>query len=486
MKKADRLSWVVLGALLSFVSWASAQGGPAGNYEAKVQSPGSYIWDLARLPNLTTDYSMEIDSDDSSVELHFPRNVQIAGSGKISGTGSHTVQMRLDDDEGLTELDFPGTYKTTGVITSSRGVSKVNIATTVTGTAVLDGASRRLSATENITATVYNTNKTVSGTAKTKASASGLGSINSTDSWANEPMEDVVDGSWTLRLLNLVTAKNKVTGTADVTLHTSSVHQFTVKGTYNPRTGTSRLMVTGLGAAKGASVTVTIGPGNTITSIKGKMFGQAVDVILTVNAADWAPSSISGYNIRSRDPQSGHDNLYTFTTATSGAYSYSDEAGTLSYAYTKTGPASAAVWVQRAGESFSEQITLTFTSDTQANSEDRANGQVEYRVVTVLSRNARLAPTSVVGKRWKLLKPDGYVSTFYFKSATIVNMTDHNQSVDLSYTFSQTGANTASIDLSAPNNARASAAIIFTSATTGAAVVKDFFGETTERLLTEL
>jgi len=279
MKTAGRLSWVLgLGALLTLVNWGVAQSGPTGNYQVNVGSPASYVWDLSGIPGLTTDYSLEIDSDDASVELYFPRDIQHAGSGKISGSGVRTVRMQLFDEGGLTDIEFPGTYKTTGVVTSSRGVCKVTMATTVTGSAVLDGLNRRLSATENLSATVNNGSLTVSGKTKTKASASGLGSISSTDSWVDQPMDDVVDGSWTLRLLNLVTTRNKVTGTAEVTLHTSAVHQYSVKGTYNAKTQISRLVVTGLGSAKGGNLTVTIGPDNRVTAVKGRIFGQAVDV----------------------------------------------------------------------------------------------------------------------------------------------------------------------------------------------------------------
>jgi hypothetical protein len=125
---------------------------------------------------------------------------------------------------------------------------------------------------------IDNTTRTASGTSKSKGNASGIGSISGSDTFETEPLDPILgDGSWTLKLLDLATLNNKVTGQAQVLLGTGKTYDFTVKGAYKASTGLSKLVVQGLDTAKPSSLVVTLGPENTIVQIKGRIFGQTIN-----------------------------------------------------------------------------------------------------------------------------------------------------------------------------------------------------------------
>jgi hypothetical protein len=279
MELTNKLSRAAaLGILLGFTGWGIAQEGPAGSYQVNVTDSANLVWDLTSIPGLTSDYSLWIEREDTYLELWFERDFQQAGSGKLSGSGQRDVHMELWTDEtGETFLSFPGTYKTSGSITSSRGICKVKMNTTVTGNAHLEGKTRRLNASQNASVTLNNTTMVATGVDKAKASASGLGGISSTESWS-ETLQNIGTGYWELELLDLVTTGNKITGSAQVTLHSGATHQFSVKGTYNAKKQMSKLVLTGLGLAKGGNLTLTIQGEDQITSMKGRIFGQMVNL----------------------------------------------------------------------------------------------------------------------------------------------------------------------------------------------------------------
>jgi hypothetical protein len=78
--------------------------------------------------------------------------------------------MQIWDDDGESELHFTGTHKTSGSITSNRGVCKVKLNTTVSGNANLENANRRITASENNSVSINNTTLTVSGTSQSSGS----------------------------------------------------------------------------------------------------------------------------------------------------------------------------------------------------------------------------------------------------------------------------------------------------------------------------
>lgn len=278
MMKAGISRVVALGLILGSGVWSYGQNGPSGNYAVSVTGAENLVWDLTALDNEMGDYRMSIGSDSTEVQLSFPRHFKETGSGSLVtiGTGDTDVNMELwDSSSEPIQLTFPGKYKVSGSITSNRGVCKVKMVTSVTGKANLQNANRSLSASETISASVNNATFQVTGTSQSKASASGLGSMKSSDTISDDIAS--MQGGWVMNLTGLATTGNKVTGTASVTLHSGAIHQFSVKGTYNSKTGISKLVLMGLDVAKGGNLTVTMGSGNKVTLIKGKVFGQMVN-----------------------------------------------------------------------------------------------------------------------------------------------------------------------------------------------------------------
>lgn len=252
-----------------------AASGPSGDYTVQMTDPGNFVWDLTGLDGDNSEYSMWVADEDVELELSFVRHLQQSGSGKVSGSGQGPVALHLWDGT-ETSLTFPGTYKVTGSITANHGLCKVRLTTSMKGVAPLEGANRTLSASENLSVTLDNATLGLSGTLQTKASASGLGSIKGNES-VNEVIFQPGGGIWTLQLLDLLTTDKKVTGTAQVILHSGATHAFGLKGTYNAKTQATKLLLTGQGIAKGGNLVVTLGAANTVTSVKGKIFGQMVN-----------------------------------------------------------------------------------------------------------------------------------------------------------------------------------------------------------------
>lgn len=277
MKTSSATIRLTVGSLmLAAATWAVAQNGPAGDYSVQITDPDNAVWDLTSIEGLTSGYGFEVENPNAEVEVSFERELRQAGSGKLSGTGQADVALELWDESGYNSLDFPGVYKTSGSVIGSRGVCRIRINTTVSGIADLDGRNRRVTGSENLNVAVNNATLTSTGVSKTKASAAGVGSVSGVDSWSGEPIDNDF-ATWTLGLWDLATTGKKVTGVAEVQLHSGAVHEFSLKGTFNAKTGISKLVLMGQGVAKGANLVVTIGPEDFVTSVKGKIFGQMVN-----------------------------------------------------------------------------------------------------------------------------------------------------------------------------------------------------------------
>jgi len=80
--------------------------------------------------------------------------------------------------------------------------------------------------------------------------------------------------------LDLSTAGKVVNGSiAKVTLNKGRVMNFTPKGTFTAKTQTTKLVLTGVGDAKGSSLQIEMagsGSTNVIKSVKGKLLGQTI------------------------------------------------------------------------------------------------------------------------------------------------------------------------------------------------------------------
>ncbi len=273
----------VFGAILSsmmFIGAASAQTGPAGPYQLIATESASLIWDLSAVDSF---HHPEIDVNDAKkqtqVNLDFLANPQMITGGKVSDAGTATVNLGYDGSSGWTTIHFPGNYKLSASGSSSKGVTKGTFSVSVSGTvANFEGGTRNLKASSTASFVINNATKQVSGTTKSSASASGLGSISGTDTFGPEAIPlGLGNGTWTLNM-NLTTTGKVVNGSAaTVTLSSGRVLNFTVKGTFTAKSNTTKIILTGTDVAKGSNLQIGM-TGNVIKTIKGKLLGQTADL----------------------------------------------------------------------------------------------------------------------------------------------------------------------------------------------------------------
>lgn len=267
---------LALGAALMTVQFAQAQGGPSGGVTNTITDPSNAVWNAE---SVLTEMDFTISNKNGTVvTISYPVSVQQWGNGRLSGAGTANVQL----DDQITPLTFQGDYKVTGSVTSNRGRGRASLNSIVKGTADFQGAIRKLVAKHAAKLSFDNLSGTASGIDKNSASASGLGSISGRDSFSQN-LDSIFpgDGSWTLALFGLNTdAKNKITGSAVVTLNSGEMFQYSVRGVFKTKTGTSKLVLSAFDAATKGSTLVVGMDGNSVVAIKGKISGQFVRVAL--------------------------------------------------------------------------------------------------------------------------------------------------------------------------------------------------------------
>ncbi len=88
------------------------------------------------------------------------------------------------------------------------------------------------------------------------------------------PLPENVDGSWQLAL-NIVTHGNRLSGTALITYSSAQTNSFRLRGSYYPSKQKSRLLLTGQGADRGASLSLwLVSPEMGLESLSGTVAGQ--------------------------------------------------------------------------------------------------------------------------------------------------------------------------------------------------------------------
>ena len=87
---------------------------------------------------------------------------------------------------------------------------------------------------------------------------------------------ETTDGNWTLSL-EIVPVGNRFTGTASIMFSNGETNSFQLLGSYSPKTGQAKLLLTGSGADAGANLRLTvIAPEMHIQSMRGAVGGQRV------------------------------------------------------------------------------------------------------------------------------------------------------------------------------------------------------------------
>ena len=274
---------VALGVAMVSPRSVHAQNAPSGSINIPtITDPANAVWDVdSDFTNI--EFSVTSKDGDTTVSVSCPVSVSQSGSGKFSGSGNTPVQLDVD---GVNQ-SFSGSYKVTGTITSNKGRGRGSYNAIVSGIAQLEGKQgkvepHKVTGKQSGKVSFDNVMGTATTSQKDTASASGMGSISSTETQP-QPLSSVFagDGSWTLVLNDLATdSRNKILGTATVTLNTGQVFRYGVRGVYKTKDGSSKLLLKALDlATKGSTLLVGMN-GNTVTTIKGKITGQMVNISL--------------------------------------------------------------------------------------------------------------------------------------------------------------------------------------------------------------
>ncbi len=280
-KKVKFFGAILSGLLAASAAWA--QTGPSGPYQLTVGDASNLVWDLAVIEPLR-DVSIEVSPSNSGgwVNIHFVATPVRASGGKVAGAGTSTVTLEYEPESGGTATKtFTGTYKLSGSISSSKSIAKGSFSGTVSGTINdFEGATRNVKATGSTSFAIDNATKTVSGNNKASASASGLGSISSKDTFGPQDLDDpdLGNGNWTLDMTLATSGKVVTASVAKVTLSSGLVLPFTAKGTYTAKTQSTKIVFTGTGVAKGTSLQIGM-IGDQVKTVKGKLLGQSVNVV---------------------------------------------------------------------------------------------------------------------------------------------------------------------------------------------------------------
>lgn len=251
---------------------------PSGTITTNITDPTNALWDLTQASDLK-DVSFDLSGGGTSLQVEFTVDFLQNGGGKLAGTSNTTVHLTVD---GTPQPDFSATYVVKGAVTSVKGVGRLSLTRSAKGTAFLEGANRTVSASDQMSAVINPvTRQIVSGTFSRKATASGLGGESDSGTISPEPLPGSLgDGSWTLSMALQPDSRNKYTGstnTATVTLMTGMVYHFTIVGNYNATTQVAKFVLKGVNEAQGSSLKVTM-LGNQVTSILGKVSGQAISI----------------------------------------------------------------------------------------------------------------------------------------------------------------------------------------------------------------
>ena len=269
------LSISVLAVSLSaFVALNASAQAPSGTVSILVNDSGNALYDATLAPLQVIDLDVP-EGGSSDLHITYDDPYTQDGKGKLAGAGATQVAVTNDSD---IALSFPGTYQTKGTIKGNNGLTTFRLASKASGTAFIENANRKVSASAKYTININSAAGTISGMLMQKVSASGLGSLGNTETFNESLPPELGDGSWTLEINFGEPDGTKLTGTATVTLVTGQVYPFLLKGKYVDSTGQSKLQLKGFDDGTGSKLTVTM-QGNSINTIKGKVSGQIINYI---------------------------------------------------------------------------------------------------------------------------------------------------------------------------------------------------------------
>ena len=272
------LSFIAGMCALAFLpQFAGAQ--PSGTIVTNVSSATNLVWDCsAGLTNVAVDVAFK---NSVAVAVSYPVSVSQSGSGAISGGALDPAAILKV--EGYSFPFFGGRYKVTGSATSNKGKGHVIINSVASGT-IHGVEARRVNVNHTLNIRFDNSTLTVTGKVTDVVSVHppiNVGDATGRGSYSTGASIGTVvpgDGSWILTLIDLATTGKTVLGSATVVLDSGASFHFKVHGSFAPSTGLSKLTLTANDKpTRGSSLRVVLNA-NAITSIRGVISGQAVNV----------------------------------------------------------------------------------------------------------------------------------------------------------------------------------------------------------------
>lgn len=257
-------------ACLSVVHAEIASGQYSASFAGDVN-----LWDISG------SYSNSFDLGDGEALL-YNYTLVLDPNGKISGNGS------ADFDFGSYGMNLNMALSFNGIVSSARGVTRVNLNMRMRGSGNVQGYDCTLTATMAQKLEIDPTNLVMVGTAggRVGVSVRGIGSRAATlpKSEVYTPLPTGMDGTWNVTV-NVTTNRNRYSGSASVMLGNGESFPFTASGTYMPRTDLSRLTLRGVAAINRAmSLSLSACCTNSqmnLKSLSGRALGQSLKLPLT-------------------------------------------------------------------------------------------------------------------------------------------------------------------------------------------------------------
>ena len=227
-----------------------ADGGPAlWNFSGLYALPpyGAVRWHQSARGALTTYYAT---GDTASAQL----------KGTLTSAGS-ALKMRLASTTGFSEYNLQS---------DSWATRADRLAL------IFEPTNRTLTGTDRVTRTYqqviyYDPNSFWEGS-QTKVVTTRSSSLQP----ITLAIPEATDGDWTLSL-EIVPVGNRLTGTASILFSNGETNGFQLLGSYSPKTGQAKLLLTGSGADAGANLRLTvIAPEMHIHSMRGAVGGQRI------------------------------------------------------------------------------------------------------------------------------------------------------------------------------------------------------------------
>jgi hypothetical protein len=251
----------LLSAVVGFTALTVVAAPPTGSFTHQFSTNEAPLWDLTGVIPLE---QTVIGTAGVEIPVAFGVLVDQDNRGRLRGTGGAVVVIGADT--------VTGQYRATGRIWTSGGVVRAKLTVKLNGKGEIAGQATtfRISAVHHfdLNADELQLDGRVNGSARFAKLVNGPIRGDSVS-----PLAEGNDGSWTLTL-EIVPLK-RLGGSATATLVSGRVCVFNLKGSHSASSDTSRIKLSGVGAARKLRFDLrTRGEDLELIELKGKALGQ--------------------------------------------------------------------------------------------------------------------------------------------------------------------------------------------------------------------